>query len=271
MSRNARAPGVDSRSPHGYKGRLYTVVTGAALASGPKRQRAAAKRNVRADVSFPVGIVQVWRVTGETPEVEGRVLFPVDSDGDDAASESSESNTVGAAREPKERRVGPSERTSFTVDGPMVVKGDLRVEGAIFGHLPRGTRSAIPTTLQNSVTSTSMRLIFGRVVCSCRVLDARRTHSGARTLTRFKYAGHLRAETQRADYAEWFPWAAQSAAAPPGSVVALDCATKTLSPATAPGAPAFVVSSSPSVAAGVPCGGAGGGALVRSSTSSQPW
>ena len=150
MSRNARAPGVDSRSPHGYKGRLYTVVTGAALASGPKRQRAAAKRNVRADVSFPVGIVQVWRVTGETPEVEGRVLFPVDSDGDDAASESSESNTVGAAREPKERRVGPSERTSFTVDGPMVVKGDLRVEGAIFGDLPRGTRSAIPTTLQTS-------------------------------------------------------------------------------------------------------------------------
>ena len=34
MSRTSRSQGVDTRQRHGYKGRLYTFVTGAALTAG---------------------------------------------------------------------------------------------------------------------------------------------------------------------------------------------------------------------------------------------
>ena len=68
--------------------------------------------------------------------------------------------------------------------------------------------------------------------------------------------GTIRAPEGAADYAEWFPWhddvLASPKLPPPGSVVAIDARTQSLTLDTSGDGPVLITSSRPSVAAGVP-------------------
>mmetsp|Transcript_2840 Transcript_2840/g.8279 ORF Transcript_2840/g.8279 Transcript_2840/m.8279 type:complete len:674 (+) Transcript_2840:328-2349(+) len=64
-----------------------------------------------------------------------------------------------------------------------------------------------------------------------------------------------------ADYAEWFPWAEGEGPAPPGSVARLEDNARLSLDTRGPG-PCMVISTSPSIAAGVPDTGAAKGALM---------
>lgn len=187
MSRTRRERGADKKSEHGYRGRMYTLIQRAPgdedLELPSKRRRKEDETKRAKFVAFGDCVVHAWRHADEIS----------------SSSSFSSENPMHYGHDedaPKKQQV---------FDGSVVIEGDLRVRGVVYGQL-----------------------------CS---------------------------KPRCADYAEWFRWAEDHlefkdekviGSPPPGSVTQLRSPEQKLTLDTSGEGPCLIVSTSPSVAAGVP-------------------
>ena len=232
MARRYRS-GESAGQVHGYRGRQYTLVQ-RRLPDGP----AAADRNAQCS------LVQIWKEAHAPQQAvatrKSRKRHKAKgSDEDDAGSDAGSSATGVTGSDVEE---SPRWLQAGTASGSSS-GGWASSAGSVGGPSPPLQQRPLSPHRGEHVVADDVRFL-GSIYVSGRIHGTLVTPPGA------------------ADYGEWFPWcdSVQSAKgcimAPPGTVVRL--ASRKLTLDTRGPGPCLVTSTSPSLAAGVPCANSSG-------------
>ena len=232
MARRYRS-GESAGQVHGYRGRQYTLVQ-RRLPDGP----AAADRNAQCS------LVQIWKEAHAPQQAvatrKSRKRHKAKgSDEDDAGSDAGSSATGVTGSDVEESpRWLQAGMASGSSSG-----GWASSAGSVGGPSPPLQQRPLSPSNQGHVVADDVRFL-GSIYVSGRIHGTLVTPPGA------------------ADYGEWFPWSdsvqsEKGQVAPPGTVVRL-VARKLSLDTTHGSGPCLVTSTSPSLAAGVPCADDGG-------------